>query len=253
MLANPSDFREVDFSHLTFVVADLEVSSRARPSSSYLIGGLFLSVILHALLLLWQSNLSPALAPIIDRPPEIHLTLHHALIKPQEVSGPPNQHENLINSDSVISEPVAPELKAAPDLPDPVIANPPVVQKPRIITSLSRDEMHEIYIQRKTTIAPQNADSISRNVFHPGLRERLMIEESKPDLQRVADGLSAHLDPSGATRVNLGDDECLRSSGGHSMGGAQNWYMTACGGKSESEKIMERVNRSVNEKSKFNN
>lgn len=251
MLANSSDFREVDFSHLTFVVAELEISSRVRPSSGYLIGGLFFSVVLHGLLLFWQSNLSPALAPIINRSPEIHLTLHHALIKPQEVSSSPNQHENLINSDSLISEPVAPELKVTPDLPNPVIANPPVVQEPRIITTSSRDEMHEIYMQRKITIAPKNADSISRNVFHPGLRERLMIEESKPDFQRVDGGLNTHLDPSGSTRVNVGDDGCLRSSTGHSMAEAQNWYMTSCGGKSESEKMMERVNRDENGKLKF--
>jgi hypothetical protein len=35
------------------------------------------------------------------------------------------------------------------------------------------------------------------------------------------------------------------------IGAPQNWYMTRCAGKSESEKIMERVEQSINGKLKF--
>jgi hypothetical protein len=253
MLANPSDFREVDFSHLKIAVAELDAGSRARPSRSYLIGGLFLSVLLHSVLLLWQSKPSSPPLPIKIAPPEIHLTLHQALVKPQEVSNPPIRQENLINSDTVISEQLVPEQKAVPDLIDHVITNQPVEQKPRVITTLSRDEMLELHSQRKPVVVPKATGSIGDNVFHPALRARLITEENKPDLQRVDLGPKTYSDPSGATIVDLGDGKCLRSSVVSKVGETQNWYMTSCGGKSESERIMERVNQAVNGKLKFDN
>lgn len=122
----------------------------------------------------------------------------------------------------------------------------------RVIQPLTGEELREIiqHSTAKKTLHQAPADSIAANVFNPVLRRRLQEEERKPDLQRADTGPKTHTDPSGATIVDLGGGKCLRSSAPKS-GEAQNWYMTSCGGKSESEEMMERVNQAVNGKLHF--
>ncbi|MEN0038933.1 MAG: hypothetical protein AAGC78_17780 [Cellvibrio sp.] len=126
-------------------------------------------------------------------------------------------------------------------------------QLPEFVTEvepLTQQELNEI-IGRSNYPSQNNTQGIARNVFHPGLREQLAIEENKPVLARVEDSaLETHTDPSGATVVKLGSGKCLRSPSVKS-GEARNWYMTSCGGKTESEEMLERVDMDVNGKRRF--
>lgn len=136
-----------------------------------------------------------------------------------------------------------------PQIPVPSVLDPSVVVDSITLRPLTAEELRAL-------IAPENTGGdvpvtgIAANVFNPALRKRLHEEASKPELQRADAGPKTYTDPSGATIVNLGGDKCLRSSI-PKPGEAQNWYMTSCGGKSESEKIMENVNEAANGKLKF--
>lgn len=256
MLADPAHFREVDLSHLTHSsIAELETDLGSNSTIGYLLVALFFSVLLHSLLLLWHVE-KPAQYTPAER---IHLNLSRVYEAPQENPIPAVTPEEsaMANNTEQVAEPAVetPTISApAPTPPDGSLSKIKPLneeQKPRIVTSLSRDEMHEIYNQRDTTNTPSKTDSISRNVFNPALRERLMVEENKPDLQRADVGPKTHMDPSGATVVELGNGKCLRSSAVTKVGETQNWYMTSCGGKSESERMMERINDQVNGKLRF--
>lgn len=241
MLADPTYVREVDLSRFANSIAELDAHPCSYPSPRYLLVGLFFSALLHVFLFFWQidSSVLPKSAP------RIYLTLNPIDVKPKEDILLSAQPEKPVTTSDLapVSVPPAP-------LPETAISSSELEQT-RIITTLSRDEMQEIYPERTSTIAPQLKGSIAENVFNPALRERLMTEENRPDLQRADTGPKTHMDPSGATVVELGNGKCLRSSVLTKVGEAQNWYMTSCGGKSESERMMERINDQVNGKLRF--
>jgi hypothetical protein len=259
MLADLSEIREADFSHLRLASGSLvDVTPDERlplaSSSGYLIAGLALSILLHGLLLLWQK--SPSLIPAPQKtPPPLHITLNRTPVIQQSVAEQPAELEPSVETSTIESETVGSKKELVPGQAAPVKKTPGthkiVEPRPRIITTLTRDEMIELEAERKSTAAPKVTGSISDNVFHPGLRERLRAEERKPGLQRVGSMVNTHIDPSGATIAKVDEGDCLRTSVNSRAGEAQNWYMTSCGGKSESEKIMERVNQDINGKLKF--
>jgi hypothetical protein len=250
MLADPTYVREVDLSRFANSIAELDVHPRSYPSSRYLLLGLFVSALLHGFLFFWHID-----SPVIDSSvlpksaKRIYLTLNPIDVKSKEDVLLSAQPEKPLTTRDLapVSVPPAPLPETAISSNEP----PPPVQQARIITTLSRDEMQEIYHERRSTIAPQLKGSIAENVFNPALRERLIAEENKPDLQRADTELKTYSDPSSATIVDLGNGKCLRSSVVSRVGEVQNWYMTGCGGKSESERIMERINERVNGKLRF--
>jgi len=97
----------------------------------------------------------------------------------------------------------------------------------------------------------KNTAEIAKNVFHPGLRKQLTDESNKPMLARVEErGLETYTDPAGTVTVVTGSGTCL-SSPPAKIGSPTNWYVSTCSGKTESEKIMDRVNEAVNGKLKL--
>ena len=190
MLADPAHFREVDLSHLTHSsIAELEADLGSNSTIGYLLVALFFSVLLHSLLLLWHVEKPAQYAPA----ERIHLNLNRVYEAPQENPIPAVRPEEsaMANNTEQAAEPAVetPTISApAPTPPDGSLKPSNEEQKPRIVTSLSRDEMHEIYNQRDAPSTLLKTDSISRNVFNPALRERLMAEENKPDLQRADAG-----------------------------------------------------------------
>lgn len=246
MLADPTYVREVDLSRFANSIAELDAHPCSYPSPRYLLVGLFFSALLHVFLFFWKID-----SPVIDSSvlpksaPRIYLTLNPIDVKPKEDILSSAQPEKPVTTSDLAPVSVSPAT-----LPEAAISSSELEQT-RIITTLSRDEMQEIYPERTSTIAPQLKGSIAENVFNPALRERLIAEENKPDLQRADAELKTYSDPSGATIVDLGNGKCLRSSVVSRVGEVQNWYMTGCGGKSESERIMERINERVNGKLQF--
>ena len=249
MLADSIDAREVDFSHLQFLTSHPPVieSIRSKLSLRYLFAGIAISVLCHALLLILDWDLQ-VLPPV--KAPATRLTVQLQAAIP-ELDTLPKQPIETPSAGAATAEPIVDEPRIL-EKESPVSA-PTREEKPTtvLVQPLTTDELRSV-IERdeQTSIelpthAP--ASGIAANVFNPELRKRLQEEEGKPELQRADAGPKTHTDPSGATIVDLGGGKCLRSSA-PKPGAAQNWYMTSCGGKSESEQMMERVNQEVRER-----
>lgn len=249
MLADSIDAREVDFSHLQFLNSHPPVieSIRSKLSLRYLFAGIAVSIFCHALLLILDWDLQ-VLSPV--KAPATRLTVQLQAAIP-ELDTLPKQPIETPSAGAATAEPIVDEPQIL-EKESPVSA-PTREEKPTtvLVQPLTPDELRSV-IERdeQTSIESRThapASGIAANVFNLALRKRLQEEESKPELQRADAGPKTHTDPSGATIVDLGGGKCLRSSV-PKPGAAQNWYMTSCGGKSESEQIMERVNQEVRER-----
>lgn len=235
--------RDVDFSHLR-ITEFLDPSSRGSPRSisspRFFWLALLISFALHSLLLStdWQG-----VAAVPEKTPGNGITLR-LKAAPVRVDPQPTQvpSPEIATGEVPASSPPA-ELPAQSPWVEQATATEP---SPVTIQPISADELRSIVT---TKVIPPN-QGIATNVFNPSLRQRLLDEESKPELQRADTGPKTHTDPSGATLVDLGGGKCLRSSV-PKPGEVQNWYMTSCGGKSESERVMDRVNQTVNGRRQF--
>jgi hypothetical protein len=255
MLASIPEFREVDFSHLTISDSDISlesVGSVRKPQSILLWCALLLSLLLHLSLLLFQfgeKQFHPKQVPAST----LHIDLRQLPTKKQDVA-----------TETVPRELV--EIQPISDVKEEVVASPVIAEKivtvekaleanpvtRLVIEPLSAQELAEVVDSHNAQTDDQGSAAIAENVFHPGLRARLNTEANKPILARAGDkGLETYRDPSGATVVKLGNGSCMRSPADIKIGAPKNWYFVACGGKSESEKMMERVNEDVNGKLRF--
>lgn len=253
MLASIPEFREVDFSHLTISDISLEPVESVRKRQSILLWcALLLSLLLHLSLLLFQFG-EKQFHPKQVSAPTLHIDLRQLPAKKQDVA-----------TEAVPRELV--EIQPISDVKEEVVASPFIaekivtVEKSReakpvtrlVIEPLSAQELKEIVESHDAQSASQSTAASAENVFHPGLRARLSAEANKPTLMRVEDSaLQTFTDPAGATVVKLPDGGCMTSPSNTKNGAPQNWYFTACGGQSESEKMMERVNEDVNGKLRF--
>lgn len=252
MLAGISEIREVDFSHLTITDTLLEsIEPACNPKSSVLWVALLLSLLLHLSVLLFgigDQQFHPKPIPA--------QTLRIDLVQVPS--------KKLDAAPELMTENVG-ELQVAPEVVQEVVASPvpattaiispeksreaPPVRR-LVIEPLTSQELAEIgghYPVQSQATAP-----IAENVFHPGLRARLSEEANKPELARVGDSrLQTYTDPAGATIVKSPGGGCMRSPADAKIGAPQNWYFVACGGQSESEKMMERVEQSINKKLTF--
>lgn len=123
------------------------------------------------------------------------------------------------------------------------------IARPWRYRPLSSQEMSEISASQNTLNVYSNRSGVGRNVFHPSLRAQLNALEQQPTLARVEDAeIKSYKTGAGEDRVELKDGSCLVSSDPGRDHGPRNWYMTRCGGKSESEKITDRINEAVNER-----
>lgn len=253
MLASIPEFREVDFSHLTIVDGRLEsIESQRTRQSTLLWRALFLSLLFHLSVLLFQfgeTQFHPKQVPSST----LHIDLRQLPTKKRDIA-----------TETVPQELV--EIQPISDVKEEVVASPVIAEKivtiekslaakpvPRlVIEPLSAQELKEVVESHDAQSASQSTTAIAENVFHPGLHARLSAEANKSTLMRVkASDLQTFTDPAGATVVKLPGGGCMSSPANTKIGAPKNWYFTACGGQSESEKIMERVNSDVNGKLRF--
>lgn len=189
---------------------------------------LTITLALH-LLVLWLGSRSNT----PSSPEGVHLVrLQYIALPPpidkadslREIEPPPIQ-SGQINMQLLPELSLQDDAQAAPELSAPLELNAPLASGN--------------YLPQHETAA------IAKNVFHPGLRKQLTGEANKPVLARVEEngGLQTFTDPSGATRVISKNGGCLRASTATKIGEPGNWYITGCGGKSESEKMLERVDQ----------
>lgn len=247
MFATIPEFRDVDFSHLATTDANLEsVESVRKQQSTFLWLALFLSSLLHLSLLFFEfsekqfhSKLTPAQT--------LHIDLRQLPSKKREVATemlteeiaetpPVSKVEQGVVASPVIAEKIAIVEKS--------LAAKPVTRL--VIEPLTSKELAEIVDSRNAQSNFPATAPIAENVFHPGLRAGLSAEANKPKLARVEDStLQTFSDPTGATIVKVPGEGCMRSPGDTKIGAPGNWYFVACGGKSESEKAMGRVNEDM--------
>lgn len=253
MLASIPEFREVDFSHLTITDICLEsVNSVRKRSATLLWPALLFSLLFHLSLLVIQfgekqvhSKPTPART--------LHIDLHQLAVKTPDIA------PEIITLNVIEAPPVS-------NAKSEVVASPAIVEKTvtveksleakpvtrLVIEPLSALELKEIVESHDAQSASQSTAAIAENVFHPGRRARLSAEANKPTPVRVEDsGLQTFTDPAGATVVKLPGGGCMSSPADAKIGVPRNWYFTACGGQSESEKMMERINEDVNGKLRF--
>ncbi len=253
MLADSIDAREVDLSHLQFLTISPPVieSIRGKLPLRYLFAGIAISIFCHALLLVfnWELHASPP----VNRPAtKLMIRLQQAAIPDiKTLSAVPETVETPSVAD-IPAEPVAdvPQKLLKEQLVNPPPTNVETLPPAVVVQPLTSEELRSVIGGDDQPRTQSRGSGISANVFNPALRKRLQEEESKPVLAREDTGLKNHIDPSGATIVDLGEGECLRSSVVTKPGEAQNWYktMTPCGGTTESERAMDRVNLEVRER-----
>lgn len=251
MLADSIDAREVDLSHLQFLIISPPVieSIRGKLPLRYLLAGIAISIFCHALLLLfnWELHASPPVNPPATK---LMIRLQQAAIPDiKPLSAAPETIETPSVAD-IPAKPIADALQTQEQLVNPLPINVETLPPAVVIQPLTSEELRSVIEVDDQPRTQSRGSGISANVFNPALRKRLQVEESKPVLVREDMGLKNHIDPSGATIVDLGEGECLRSSVVTKPGEAQNWYktMTPCGGTTESERAMDRVNQEVRER-----
>lgn len=253
MLASIPEFREVDFSHLSIAGTNPEsVEPVHKQQSTLLWLALLLSLLLHLSLLLFQfgeKQFHSQLAPT----PTLHINLRQLPVNSQDIA--PEIITPDVNEIPSVSN-VEPEVVASSVVAEKIVTvEKSLAAKPAtrlVVEPLSAQELKEVVESHNAQSASQTTTAIAENVFHPGLRARLSAEANKPTLMRVDDsGLQTFTDPAGATVVKLPGGGCMSSPADTKIGAPRNWYFTACGGQSESEKMMERVNSEVNGKLRF--
>lgn len=253
MLASIPELREVDFSHLSIAGTNPESVEPVRKQKSTLLWlALLLSLLLHLSLLLFQfgeKQFHSQLAPT----PTLHINLRQLPVNSQDIA--PEIIRPDVNEIPPVSN-VEPEVVASSVVAEKIVTvEKSLAAKPAtrlVIEPLSAQELKEVVESHNAQSASQSAAAIAENVFHPALRARLSAEVNKPTLKRVEESsLQTFTDPAGATIVKLPGGGCMSSPADTKIGAPKNWYFTACGGQSESEKIMERVNSDANGKLRF--
>ena len=245
--------KEVDYSFLQAQLGDKslpELVIAKRQISRVLLIAFGVSIAVHALLLIIQLRHPRPQAPL-EQQARFSIELKQIIHSPP-ASVPAPEPLTEESAEAAVDEvPVA--KPDSPQTAQPVLSASPKPESlkeksVRLIQPLTREELREL-VQSSATErdkGPAPSGDIAANVFHPELRKRLQEEAAKPNLKRVEDDdeLETHMDPSGATIVDLGGGKCLRSPATKD-GEPKNWFMVACGGKSESEQMMDRVNQEV--------
>lgn len=250
MLATTPEFRDVDFSHLR--INGTSPESMPSPQSPLLLFTLLFSALLHWLFLLvtWDA---PKMELKVNSASILRINLVQQPVKQREVK--PQIITEAINELQVTQEVhkkiTAPPVQTTSNVPAKKSRTVPPARG-AVIEPLTSEELAEITNDHDAQSNLTATNAIAENVFHPGLRAQLNFEVNKPKLARSEDStLAAYIDPAGATRMQSTDGGCLLSPAEMKIGTPKNWYMTSCGGESESERMMERINERVRAKLRF--
>ncbi len=252
MFVTLPDFRDMDFSHLQLSDSSPgSAESVSKRSSPLLWIALVLSLMLHLSLLLFEFSAKQFHQQQIAKQ-TLHISLQRAPTTPNAL--PDVVAEGVVQPapaprdiKEIVTAPVITEVVAPKEKPSKV---PPATRV--VIEPLTAQELAEITDNHNSTTTHQDSASIAENVFHPGLGAQLTAEANKPKLARAEESaLQTYTDPAGATVVKSPGGGCMRSPAETKIGAPKNWYFAGCGGQSESEKMMERVNGEVKKKFRF--
>jgi len=242
MLATLFEAREIDSSHSGLIPANNRRAVLIHVWRPGLLRALaiIISLALH-LLVLWLGFFS---VPAAEKPQQ---QVHYIHLNPTAENPSDRYPDPVIEPPLILQEKINVEFIPALKMIDLQVNTRSTLQT---LEPLTQQELREITDKFHRSV--EGTPAIAGNVFHPGLRAKLSEEANKPKLARVEDaGPKTYIDPSGATIVVLDNGSCLMSPRTTKIGAPQNWYMTSCNGKSESEKMLERVEQSLNQTLKF--
>lgn len=256
MLTGP-DHKDIDFS-----VPDIEFENAAAvPKSHGFWLALFASLALHLLLVFIPLESSPPAQ--VTAPRTVHVTLFQA---PQsnEIPGVETFHamdqQSLPAINDMEIQPQEASDKAVKEAVNDTATTLSAVVGAENISDesapharryqpLSSQDLSEISAGQNGGRDYQNSSGAGRNVFHPGLREQLNSLEQQTAMARAEDSqLNIYSTGIGSDRLKTKGGGCFTASDNGRDSGPRNWYMIRCGGKPDSENIMERVNQSVSER-----
>lgn len=225
--------------------------SKSKPPLRGLYWALLVSLVIHLLFFQWQP---PLYEPEAVLPPNksLYITLNYASppevlpLEPalntelaQEVATP------LVEQLVSITEPGPTESVIEPDMP------PEPLDDAALRTAiLHQNRYRDAYIPTTESntefstgvVGSEQASNRFNNVFDPRLRARLQNNPVRSASQQAL-GPNGFTSIHGNTLVELDNGLCMSATPAV-PGQPTNWYLTACGGKkSESEQMMERVNR----------
>lgn len=257
------DHRDIDFA-----APPIEFERTAVTKSHGLWLAVVASLAMHFLLILViPLTSSPPVAreaPLKTPPRTVHVTFSQVVpqkevtpVEAPDVSVPLpaiiNEQEIMANDISAASGPeVASESNSVNTELSPAVTELAADEsnaRPRRYRPLSSQEMSEISASQNAGSIYSNSSAIEKNVFHPQLRSQLNALQQQSALTRVEDSqLNMYSTGIGSDRLKTKSGGCLEVTDRGRDSGPRNWYMTRCGGKSESENMMDRVNEAVNER-----
>lgn len=246
---------EPDLSHLQavdefrFSVADTffeQNNQSISPVKSYLLPLAFLvSLAIHGGFLFIQLSTK---TPIVESPNiRIHIELAPA-IQQQPIADSIETPEQVPIEKPVLDKPAQTEkvitkVIAAKKVIEPVPASPTVV------LSLTPEELNTITGSVQDEAEPTDAHltEVSSepfgSIFDPRLRARLQAQASAGRGKDIGSPVVQWAN--GSMQVELGDRHCLMTLPEFRHEDATNWYHTNCKNKTESERMMDRVNESM--------
>jgi hypothetical protein len=258
-----------DHKDIDFAAPSIEFERAAITRSHGLWVAVVASFAMHFLLvLIIPLASSPPVArqaPLKTPPRTVHVTFSQvvpqkevATIEAPDVSvqlpaivSEPEIKANDVSDGTAVPE-VATESHAVKTALSPAVTEPTADEnsaRPRRYRPLSSQEMSEISASQNAGSVYSNSSAIEKNVFHPKLRSQLNALQQQPALARAEDSqLNMYSTGIGSDRLKTKSGGCLEVADRGRDSGPRNWYMTKCGGKSESENIMGRVDEAVNER-----
>jgi hypothetical protein len=260
-----SHFQAVDGYHFSVADTFLEQNNQSiSPVKSYLLPLAFLvSLAIHGGFLFIQLSTKP---PILESPNiRIHIELAPT-IKQSPIADSIETFQK-VPVETPEQVPVETPEQVPIETPEQVPIEKPVLEKPAqtekfitkviesvpasptVVLSLTPEELNAITgsVHDETEPTDAHLTEVSSepfgSVFDPRLRARLQAQV--PASQGKDVGTPVVQWANGSMQVELGDRHCLMTLPEFRHEDATNWYHTTCKNKTESERMMDRVNESM--------
>lgn len=226
--------------HDDFLV-DISQSSRDRSyANRFLILTLLISCLLHFLVLLafpeWR--LWKPVASSVN--PSLQISLRHLVTK--KIEQEPAHQSAKKPVETIITKP---EKNISNTTEIVNTQNNSAVIAPQKINLLTSDELNDISINKDTHYSD---DSLA---FNPRLKENRTITRAMPKGGAQEQQLEVWQDIHG-NRFYKSGGQCYKATseakGISSVDKGTNWYFVSCGGKSESEKMTDRINQEMKQR-----
>lgn len=261
---------EPDLSHFQYLtnidlvdvgraLGDVAKYNPRKAHLSVLSWALLISLLVHSALL-FVNFISSKNQRISNSPQAIHIQLQRKQVIAVQAESVESKliKPNLVESESVGRVSVEPEISSVTEIvqTDSAKANNPKniptenVAAQKIFIPVTPEELSSLQGEPAWPVEPSDADlkEVSKepfgSVFDPRLRKKLQAQQVASRAKEM--GLSSYELSNGSSVVKLSDKHCLSTLPQGRREDATNWYHTKCQEKSESERMMDNVNKALN-------